>query len=85
MTASQQLRLVGIDLACWCGGRADTAWRAEDDTWNFRCQKHTAAASRDTPAYVFDLIHAWATGSPLDFHTHPVPQDVQDAVDEATE
>lgn len=33
-----------------------------------------------TPAYVFDLIEAWASGEPLDFHGHVVPEDVQRAV-----
>ena len=30
-----------------------------------------------TPAYVHRLLDAWATGEPLDFAGHPVPEDVQ--------
>lgn len=30
-----------------------------------------------TPAYVFDILDAWASGEPLDFGGHPVPEDVQ--------
>jgi hypothetical protein len=30
-----------------------------------------------TPAYVFDILNAWATGQPLDFDNHPVPEDIQ--------
>lgn len=35
-----------------------------------------------TPAYVFDIIDAWASGEPLDFDGHPVPDDVQARVAE---
>jgi hypothetical protein len=30
-----------------------------------------------TPAYVFRLVDAWASGEPLDFQGHEVPEDVQ--------
>ena len=35
------------------------------------------APATQTPAYVFDLIDAWATGADLDFGGHPVPDDVR--------
>jgi hypothetical protein len=39
-------------------------------------------ADEQTPAYVFDLLECIATGSPLDFHGHPVPVDVQRSLED---
>lgn len=37
-----------------------------------------------TPAYVFDILDSWATGEPLDFGSHTVPEDVQARIAELT-
>jgi hypothetical protein len=38
-----------------------------------------------TPDYVHDLLDAFLSGEPLNFHRHPVPRDVQDRLTAAKE